>query len=239
MTILLDRRVDNIPIIEEVVKAAAGNVVNGHEQVSLLLKQCANKPHIMSMLMNADVVKVAAASGQERVLDLLYNQYKFEDRTTWTRVAQFRNAVEFRCLDDFQRLLQEGVAPDLKDIRGITPLWLAACYGDAAMVKALLATGAVDVNSKNIEGCTPLFWAEEGGHTEVVQLLLDKGGHMPCDSDINGRTLTSRTRRNGEMEMRVRVFADYSNKLYFQNQNTLHYLGPLDSCRDLFGGTRC
>ncbi|KAN0075032.1 Heterokaryon incompatibility protein (HET) domain containing protein [Elaphomyces granulatus] len=197
MTLLLDRRADNIPITAEVVKAAAGNEGNGYEVVSLLLKQCANKPHITSMLMNADLVKVAATCGQERVLDLLYNRYKFEDRTTWIRIAQFYNAAKNGRLNDVQRLLQEGVAPDLKNIRGVTPLWHAAAEGHAAVVKALLATGAVDVNSQDsICGRTPLFWASADGHTRVVQLLLDKGAHVHY-KDIDSKTPISVARERG------------------------------------------
>jgi len=190
-----------------VVKAAAGNEWNGHEVVSLLLEQCANKPHITSMLMNADLVKVAATCGQERVLDLLYSQYKFEDRTTWIRVAQFYNAAKYGELDDVQRFLQEGVAPDLKNIRGVTPLWQAAVGGHAAVVKALLATGAVNVNFQDINGRTPLFQAAYWGSTRVVPLLLDKGAHMHY-KDINGQTLISVAREQGRGDV-VDILTDY------------------------------
>ncbi|OXV06823.1 hypothetical protein Egran_05410, partial [Elaphomyces granulatus] len=137
------------------------------------------------------------------------------DRTTWIRVAQFYNAAKNGRLDDFQRLLQEGVAPDLKNIHGITPLWRAAAGGHAAVVKALLATGAVDVNYQNIDGRTPLFWAAAIGYTRVVQLLLDKGAHVHY-KDIDGRTPISVARERGNGDM-VEILTDYSDKGLISN----------------------
>jgi ankyrin repeat protein len=162
------------------------------------------------MFMNADLVKVAATCGQERVLDLLYSRYKFEDRTTWIRVAQFYNAAKYKRLYDVQRLLRKGVAPDLKNIRGVTPLWLAAAEWCGAVVKALLAMGAVDVNSQNVDGRTPLFQAAAKGCTRVVQLLLDKGAHVH-HKDINGKTSISVAREHGNEDV-VDILTDYSNK---------------------------
>jgi ankyrin repeat protein len=162
------------------------------------------------MLMNADLVKVAATCGQERVLDLLYNRYKFQDRTTWIRVAQFYNAAKDGRLDNVQRLLQEGVAPDLKNIRGVTPLWRAAAAGRAAVVEALLATGAVDANSQNIDGRTPLFRAAANGHTWVVQLLLDKGAHVHY-KDNDGKTPISVAREYNRRDVED-ILMDYSIK---------------------------
>ncbi|OXV08497.1 hypothetical protein Egran_03740 [Elaphomyces granulatus] len=130
--------------------------------------------------------------------------------TTWIRVAQFYNATNDGRLDDVQRLLQEGVAPDLKNIRGATPLWHAARRGHTAVVEALLATGAVDVNSQNIDGCTPLFWAAANGYTRVVQLLLDKGAHVH-HKDINGKTPISVAREHGRRGV-LDILTDDSNK---------------------------
>jgi hypothetical protein len=54
-----------------------------------------------------------------------------------------------------------------------TPLSWAAENGHEAVVKLLLATEAVDPNSKDIEyRRTPLSWAAEKGHEAVVKLLL-------------------------------------------------------------------
>ncbi|KAI9694151.1 MAG: hypothetical protein M1822_003422 [Bathelium mastoideum] len=65
---------------------------------------------------------------------------------------------------------------DLCDIAfGKTPLSHAAKRGHEAVVKLLLGTGKVDVNSKDFNSRTPLWLAAEKGHEAVVRLLLDTG----------------------------------------------------------------
>ena len=59
--------------------------------------------------------------------------------------------------------------------------------GHEAVVKLLLATGKVDVDSKDTEyDQTPLSWAAAGGHEAVVKLLLDTG---KVDVDLQGWSL--------------------------------------------------
>jgi len=53
-----------------------------------------------------------------------------------------------------------------------TPLTSAAFRGDAAQVRALLATTPADIADGAL---TPLIWAARGGHVEVMTLLLDAG----------------------------------------------------------------
>jgi len=43
------------------------------------------------------------------------------------------------------------------------------------VVRLLLATGKVNVETKDKAGCTALSLAAHGGHADVVRLLLDKG----------------------------------------------------------------
>ena len=46
--------------------------------------------------------------------------------------------------------------------------------GTKAVVKLLIETGKVDVDSKdNYHGRTPLSWAAENGHEAVVKLLKE------------------------------------------------------------------
>ena len=66
---------------------------------------------------------------------------------------------------------------------------LASYFGHEAVVKLLLATGKVDIDSKDTKyGQTPLSWAAEGGHKAVVELLLATGKVDVDSKDTSGRT---------------------------------------------------
>jgi ankyrin repeat protein len=66
-------------------------------------------------------------------------------------------------------------------------LW-AAESGDIALVKVLLATKKVDVNSKDEMRRTPLLRAATGGHEAVVKLLLARGDVEADSKDKDGWT---------------------------------------------------
>jgi ankyrin repeat protein len=58
-------------------------------------------------------------------------------------------------------------------VYGRTPLSRAAGNGNEAVVKLLLDTGKVDVDSMDTYGQTPLSRAAKSGHEAVVKLLPD------------------------------------------------------------------
>lgn len=69
--------------------------------------------------------------------------------------------------------LDAGWGPDQPlDLTGKRPLHQAAMYGQAAIVRLLLARGA-DPNAPDRQGATPLNLAAYWGKPEVVKLLLD------------------------------------------------------------------
>ena len=70
----------------------------------------------------------------------------------------------------------------------MTGLHLTAYFGVEAVVKLLLDTGKVDVDSKDEYGRTPLWIAAENGHEAVVKLLLDTGKVDADSKDNNGQT---------------------------------------------------
>jgi hypothetical protein len=91
----------------------------------------------------------AVTSGSAKVLDFLpsWNGASSE-RKQWLSIAELHNAAKSGDLRTVERLIQEGVPLDKQNIRGATPLWMAATNGHKAVVEALLKTNAVNVNVK-------------------------------------------------------------------------------------------
>ncbi len=63
------------------------------------------------------------------------------------------------------------------NVKGRTPLMLAAFRGDAAAVLNLLERGA-EVNARDADGDTALMFAAFRGHGLVVALLLQYGANV-------------------------------------------------------------
>ena len=63
------------------------------------------------------------------------------------------------------------------NVKGRTPLMLAAFRGDTAAVINLLERGA-DVNARDRDGDTALMFAAYKGHALVVALLLQYGANV-------------------------------------------------------------
>ena len=83
-------------------------------------------------------------------------------------------------------LLNSGAAVNVKDDRGITPLWLAIKNQNEKAVQLLSARGA-NVNGRlGSEGYTPLMEAIKIGNLAIVEILLDKGAHTT--TEVNGVT---------------------------------------------------
>ena len=85
----------------------------------------------------------------------------------------------------FESMLRDDSAvTNLKGPGGSTPLMYAALYGDAEMVRVLLAKGA-NPNVSNEAGATALMWAVDD--RSKTRLLIERG------ADVNARSLDGRT----------------------------------------------
>ena len=82
------------------------------------------------------------------------------------------------------------------DIKEKTPLAYAAWRGYEAVVKLLLDTNKVDIDSKDNDALAPLLWAAKCGHEAVVKLLLDKGAKKETENE-EGRTPLSLAAEKG------------------------------------------
>ncbi|KAH8767818.1 hypothetical protein BGZ57DRAFT_797785, partial [Hyaloscypha finlandica] len=115
--------------------------------------------------------------------DSLYSQ-AFPKQMTGLHLGAY-----FGVKEAVEALLHKGVETDSKDNYGQTPLSWAAQNGHEAVVKLLLETGKVDVDSKDsVHSWTPLSWAARNGHEAVVKLLLETGKVDVNSKGSNGRT---------------------------------------------------
>jgi len=148
-----------------------------------------------------EVVKAAATSGQEEILLLFEEQGSLHDCwEQWLPIAHLYNAAKAGDEETIRRLLAQGINPDLKNPRNVSPLWMAAAHGNSSVVGLLLDTEAVDINSRSISGRSPIFWAAAGGYEDVVELLLERGAN-PDIADEDGQTPLSMARKYGHKKV--------------------------------------
>ena len=153
-------------ITEEVVKAAAGNEESGKEVMTLLLEQRG-----ADVMITEEVMKAAATCGQDGVLKIIEEIFKISPSKEERSIAQFYNAAKFEKTNITQKLLAEGVKPDLQNSRHVFPLWISAANGHLGVVQVLLRTKIVDVNAKSISERSPIFEAAARGYKNIVRLL--------------------------------------------------------------------
>lgn len=100
--------------------------------------------------------------------------------TFTNRSWRLADAVEQGATGTVRRLLDEGADPD--EIRGLTPLHLAAGNGADEMVELLLTHGA-DPDRTDHRGRTPLMMALEGQHPETARRLVEAGTDLSLARD--------------------------------------------------------
>jgi uncharacterized protein len=106
------------------------------------------------------------------------------DGTTALHWAAMRNDLEIGRL-----LLRSGANVNAATrIGGLTPLFLAATAGSAAMVSELLKCGASAQSSNSVNGTTALMKASAAGSAETVKLLLDHGADPNATEKGLGQT---------------------------------------------------
>ncbi|KAK2591973.1 hypothetical protein QQS21_010345 [Conoideocrella luteorostrata] len=191
LELLLDRRGDEVIITEEVVKAAEGN---SEEALALLLDRRGDE-----IIITEEVVKAAATSGQDDVLDLL-SQGGFPVVDKWRRIAKFFNAADTGDIASINRLLKDGIEPDMENIYGTTPLWIAAARGHKAVVEILTRRKDVNVNTKSITGESPLFCSSMEGDVEAA-LAFMKAGAATDIMNENGDTPVTVAKRHGHTKV--------------------------------------
>lgn len=194
--LLLEERGDEIEITEDILIAAAGNVSYGAQVMDILLYKRLSD---VSALVRDSVCLSAAASGQQIVLKLLCNRHGFLPlRKEWVAIAAFFNAARCGDVAAANRLLKEGVEPDVRnaDSEIVTPLFAAAHAGHTAIVELLTQRKDVDVNVMSDAGRSPIFWPSAYGYEAIVKLLIAAGAKVDF-VDKDGDTPASIAREHG------------------------------------------
>ncbi|KAH7124485.1 ankyrin repeat-containing protein [Dactylonectria macrodidyma] len=144
-----------------------------------------------------ETITAAATCGQTPILDLLSQQNGLISvQDEWRCIAKFYNVAKAGDIRRVEQLIHQGTKSDMKNIRGETPLWIAAKNEHHAVVKVLAQRTDVNVNSTSITGRSPLFWPSENGNERIAAILMEAG----ADSDLvdeNGDTAVTVARKNG------------------------------------------
>ena len=69
---------------------------------------------------------------------------------------------------------------NFKGLDNWTPLHFAADEGKVEVVKELLKSNEIDIDSKSTIGRTPLHLAAMEGHTEIVRILTEHNASENC-----------------------------------------------------------
>lgn len=184
---------------------ASLSAANNRGDTPLLLATTAGRQRIMEFLLTIDGVDV--------------NCHNKCEQTPLVMAARDGNTALVRLLLD-----QPGILPDKADIEprpeGFrllsrsrtprkTPLAYAAGNGHADIVRALLRTGLVNVNSSNRLGTTPLLDAVSNGHEVVVKsLLVVPGVQLNARGSLGDTPLLRAVRGRNENIIRLLLEAD-------------------------------
>ena len=82
-------------------------------------------------------------------------------------------ACVYNRLEMAEKLIEHGIAIDIKDNHGNTPLWRATfeCKGSHYDLVQLLVSNGADVNSTNNANRSPIMFAETVGDEKLISIL--------------------------------------------------------------------
>jgi hypothetical protein len=120
LELLFEKQGEQIKVTEEVMKAAAGDEGSGIDILAFLFDQKEDDVQITD-----GVLLSAASSGNEDVLAFLSSKLGLAIDPEMLSIARLYNAAESGRTAIVEQLLLQGTPPDTRNMRGVTPLWIA------------------------------------------------------------------------------------------------------------------
>jgi hypothetical protein len=180
----LMRRGLEVPLSEDMIKAAAGNEGNGRDIMSFLLQKRRSEVKVTEEMFN-EMQEVFSGDYEEMLRILLGGITDVDVRNRdFGRLLCIVSGVGYRAV--VKLLLDKGVDPNAQS-GDYEDALETALYGGHEVVVRLLLDQGTGVNTHHGEYGTALQAASAGGHEEVVKLLLDKG------TDVNAKGAYSDT----------------------------------------------
>ncbi len=121
-----------------------------------------------------DLLPLFAAGETARILELLAADPELLHADLGEGMTPLHYGVYYGFVPIVDYALAHGIDINLKDRRGLSPVWFSVSGNRPAMLRKLIALGA-DLSVKNPEGDNMLLRAARAGNVEVFSTLLENG----------------------------------------------------------------
>jgi ankyrin repeat protein len=149
---------------------------------------------------SAEVADAAMRGDHDQVLDLLEHGADANE-AQGDGMTALHWAVTNEDVDTARSLIYAGANVHATTrLNAVTPLWLAAESGEAAMVYTLLDNKA-DADAPNSAGVTPLMIASASGNPDTVQVLIEHGAKPNAAERTYGQTPLMFAAANNEADV--------------------------------------
>merc|ERR1712054_662712 len=114
-------------------------------------------------------------------------------------------------------LLLHGAGADVQDMKGFTPVSVAASLNNTKAMRLLLDNGA-DADQGNVNGWTPVLVASGKNNTEALKILLDHGADA-YSAESSGMTPVCAAAVQQNSTEALKMLLDYAAKAGQPNQD--------------------
>jgi ankyrin repeat protein len=142
---------------------------------------------LAALLLSAASVAIVAGQQKQGAQDVFLSVGGDVNKPGPDGTTAIHRAVLANDLKSVQALIKAGADVQAANQYHVTPMWLAANNGNAAILDALMAAGA-DPNTVLSEGETVLMTAAKTGEPETVRTLIAHGANVNAKESWYGQT---------------------------------------------------